>query len=106
MLWTGSVDKNQHIFLFFQKIRFDISYTSEETIRINNQTLFSGKDKNITKTSYLILTPPPIKPHFYIVYRGLQGYILFFLISAQKHRLLVLVRTRRGGSKEYTQSMF
>ena len=45
----------------------------------------------ITKT--YIFNFDPLKPHFYIVKRGLQGYTLFFLISAQKHRLWVLVRT-------------
>ena len=34
------------------------------------------------------------------------GVYIIFLISAQKHRLLILVRTRRGGSNEYPQSMF
>ena len=36
----------------------------------------------------------PLKPHFYIVKLGFTGvYIIFFFISAQKHRLWVLVRT-------------
>ena len=57
----------------------------------------------------------PLKPHFYIVKLGLTGVYIIFLISAQKHRLWVLVRTasahsleppRRGGSNEYPQSMF
>ena len=38
----------------------------------------------------------PLKPHFYLVNWGLQGYIIF-LISAQKLRLWVL---------EYPQSIF
>ena len=51
----------------------------------------------------------PLKPHFYIKHWGLQEYtkcILFFLISAQKHRLWVLVRTMLSSSNEYPQSMF
>ena len=36
----------------------------------------------------------PLKPNFYIVKLGFTGvYIIFFFISAQKHRLRVLVRT-------------
>ena len=34
-----------------------------------------------------------IKPHFYIVNLGFTGVYIIFLISAQKHRLWVLVRT-------------
>ena len=34
-----------------------------------------------------------LKPHFYIVKLGFTGVYLIFLISAQKHRLWVLVRT-------------
>ena len=35
----------------------------------------------------------PLKPHFYIVKLGFPGVYIIFLISAQKHRLWVLVRT-------------
>ena len=35
----------------------------------------------------------PFKPHFYIVKLGFTGLYIIFLISAQKHRLWVLVRT-------------
>ena len=57
----------------------------------------------------------PIKPHVYIVKLEFTGVYIIFLISAQKHRLRVLVRTasrysleppRWGGSNEYPQSMF
>ena len=34
-----------------------------------------------------------LKPHFYIVKLGFTGVCIIFLISAQKHRLYVLVRT-------------
>ena len=57
------------------------SYLSLETI----------VDFNTMKTSYITLTP--LKPHFYIVKQGFTGVYIIFLISAQKHRLLVLVRT-------------
>ena len=35
----------------------------------------------------------PLKPHLYIVKLGFTGVYIIFLISAQKHRLWVLVRT-------------
>ena len=35
----------------------------------------------------------PLKPDFYIVKLGFTGVYIFFVISAQKHRLWVLVRT-------------
>ena len=35
----------------------------------------------------------PLKPHFYIVKLGFTEVYIIFLISAQKHRLWVLVRT-------------
>ena len=59
------------------------------------------------KHTYIILTP--FKRHFYIVKLGFTGIDIIFLISAQKHRLWVLVTTtlpRPGGSKECPQAMF
>ena len=35
----------------------------------------------------------PLKPHFYIVKLAFTGVYIIFLISAQTHRLWVLVRT-------------
>ena len=43
------------------------------------------------KHAYIIFYP--FKPHFYIVKLGFTGVYIIFLISAQKHRLWVLVRT-------------
>ena len=51
----------------------------------------------------------PFKPHFYMVKLGFTGVYIIFLISAQKHRLWVHVRTALaclGGSHKYPQSMF
>ena len=45
----------------------------------------------ITKTCLYNIDPH--QPHFYIVKLGLRGVYIIFLISAQKHRLCVLVRT-------------
>ena len=45
----------------------------------------------ITKT--YLYNFDPLKPHFYIVKLGFTGVYIIFFISAQKHRLWVLVRT-------------
>ena len=45
----------------------------------------------ITKTR--LYSFDPLKSHFYIVKLGFTGVYIIFLISAQKHRLWVLVRT-------------
>ena len=44
---------------------------------------------HITKT--YLYNFDPLKPHFYIVKLGFTGVYIIFLISAQKHRLWVLV---------------
>ena len=46
---------------------------------------------SITKTC--LYNFDPLNPHFYIVKLGFTGVYIIFLISAQKHRLWVLVRT-------------
>ena len=48
-------------------------------------------DELITKTR--LYNVDPLQPHFYIATLGFTGVYINFLISAQKHRLLVLVRT-------------
>ena len=48
-------------------------------------------NRYITKTC--LYNFDPFKPHFYIVKLGLTGVYIIFLISAQKHRMWVLVRT-------------
>ena len=45
----------------------------------------------ITKTR--LYNFDPLKPHFHIVKLGCTGVYIIFLISAQRHRLWVLVRT-------------
>ena len=45
----------------------------------------------ITKT--YLYNFDPLKPHFYIVKLGFTGVYIISLISVQKHRLWVLVRT-------------
>ena len=68
------------------------------------QILFSVKNKkNISKCHLLkilpkVLSVKPLNSHFYKVKLGFTGVHIIFLISAQKHRLWVLVRT---ASKEW-----
>ena len=45
----------------------------------------------ITKTC--LYNVDPLKPHFYIVKLGFTGVYIIILMSAQKHRLRILVRT-------------
>ena len=47
--------------------------------------------QRITKT--YLHSFDPLKPHFYIHKLGFTGVFIIFLISAQNHRLWVLVRT-------------
>ena len=51
------------------------------------------KDSLFTITKTYLYNIDPLKPHFYIVKLGFTGVYIIFLISAQKHRLWVLVRT-------------
>ena len=61
-----------------------------ETIQMGKYLIISSKGR-ITKTS--LYNVDPLKPHFCIVKLGFTGVYIVFLISAQKHRLWVLVRT-------------
>ena len=56
-----------------------------------NPSLHCILTPHITKTR--LYNIDPLKPHFYIVKLGFTGVYIIFLISAQKHRLWVLVRT-------------
>ena len=64
----------------------------------NNTNNTSKTNKQIDKWMYTITKTylyniDPLKPHFYIVKLGFTGVYIIFVISAQKHRLWVLVRT-------------
>ena len=62
-------------------------------------TEFPFKFNLITKTC--LYNFGPFKPHFYIVKLGFTGVYIIFLISAQKHRLWVLVRTASCFDQKY-----
>ena len=60
---------------------------------------------SITKTR--LYNIDPLKPHFYIVKLGFTGVYIIFLISAQNIDCeYSLEPPHRGGSNEYTQSLF
>ena len=60
---------------------------------------------SITKTC--LYNSDPLKPHFYIVKLGLQGYTLFLLFLLKNIDCgYSLEPPRRGGSNEYPQSVF
>ena len=51
------------------------------------------KFENFNITTTYLYNFDPFKPHFYIVKLGFTRVYNIFLISAQKHRLWVLIRT-------------
>ena len=70
-----------------------IKYSSIPSLLVCNRSKIEKKNvaNTITKTS--LYNFDPLKPHFYIVKLGFTGVYIILLISAQKHRLWVLVRT-------------
>ena len=61
-----------------------------KTVYALTDALSLGK-KYITKTC--LYNFDPLKLHFYIVKLGFTGVYIIFIISTQKHRFWVLVRT-------------
>ena len=63
--------------------------------------------KYLSSRKHTYINFDPLKPHFYIVKLGFAGVQVIFLISAQNMDCgYSLEPPRRGGSNEYTQSMF
>ena len=52
--------------------------------------IYDAQPEDITKTR--LYNIDPLKPHIYMVKLGFIGVYIIFLISAQKHRMWVLVR--------------
>ena len=86
---------HSNILIMSDTIR-DLSITQENSVDCN---LISPVDSLVWVKAARIITKTrlynfdPLKPHFYIVKLGFTGVYIIFLISAQKHRLWVLVRT-------------
>ena len=73
--FTLSAKRSSHLFIFLLSWSYHFICTAHI---ITNTCLYSFD---------------PLKPHFYIVKLGFTGVYIIFHISAQKHRLWVLVRT-------------
>ena len=78
---------------FYRMCRLQKAASHTISLRIYAiRTGFLPKDLlNITKTR--LYNVDPLKPHFYVVKLAFTGVYIIFLISAQKHRLWVHVRT-------------
>ena len=55
----------------------------------------------LTITKTYLQNFDPVKPHFYTVKMGFTRGIHYFLISAQKHRFWVLIRTASPKYEKY-----
>ena len=69
--------------------RFSFDITRHQFVGILSVMRFLSR---IVGTLYLYKFDP-LKPHFCMAKQGFTGVYVIFLISAQKHRLWVLVRT-------------
>ena len=68
-----------------KQVKIDLSRKKGKTIHC--------AQSNITKTYLYNFDPLYNKPHFYIVKLGFTRVYIIFLVSAQKHRLWVPIRT-------------
>ena len=59
----------------------------------NHQGLCSLMIHSVVITKTYLYNFDPLKPHFYIVKLGFTGVYIIFLISSQKYKLWILVRT-------------
>ena len=74
------------------KVKMTWKDITDQHSRKNRMKKTKNCNRNtITKTC--LYNVDPLKPHFYIVKLGFTGVYIIFLISAQKHRLWVLIRT-------------
>ena len=82
-------------FDMFRKVRIKCQIMKKKIIIITSLQRISKVDRVMwgpSRKTYLYNFDPR-KPHFYIVKLGFTGVYIIILISAQKHRLWVLVRT-------------
>ena len=92
------------VYIFFNPV-FQVSTAKNEINLFNNHVLIVAP---VTFAPAGAMTPSA--EFLYIVKLEFTGVYIIFLISAQKHRLWVLIRTaslpHRGSSNEYPQSLF
>ena len=84
-----------HVFFYFSVYRY-LVFEIKRRIKLPLVPYFRplrmiGIFCSITKTRLYNFDPG--KPHFYIIKLGFTGVYIIFLVSAQKHRLWVMVRT-------------
>ena len=82
----GDIETMRKGVLRFANEKFFNTHSDARSVKENLDLITS-----ITKTC--LYNFDPLKPHFYIVKLGFTGVYIIFFISAQKHRLWVLVRT-------------
>ena len=81
-----------HWFIYLSETQ-NVKVPSGHMLTAPDQPANLMRDFHIYMQSKRLYNFDPLKPHFYIVRLGLTGVYIIFLISAQKHRLWVLVRT-------------
>ena len=94
MVFHSSTAKISEILNKWNSLKIRIQTTYPIMFLYNLQPFLLWEIENfkvITKTC--LYNFDPLKPHFYIVKPGFTRVYIIFLISAQKHRLWVLVRT-------------
>ena len=81
----------KHITNILEKELHSVIVVRSEYLLHNLLAMFM--DSNVTITQTCLYNFDPLKPHFYRVKVEFTGVYIIFLISAQKHRLRVLIRT-------------
>ena len=90
---TGVPDRYKHLNALVKRHTPTIPANIKKILcdQIEHSTIHKISKLYITKTR--LYNFDPLKPYFYIVKLGFTGVYIIFLISAQKHRFWVLVRT-------------
>ena len=100
MLWPDSYGNKRAAYnnrLDLQIYLYNSGHSHIRSLRLANWTVLCHEKRCFSCltiiTNTCLYNFDPLKPHFYIVKLGFTGVYIIFLISAQKHRLWVLVRT-------------
>ena len=89
-------------FTYFSTKNIYCGYSFETPCRDTSNeypNMLSCRNKKNVNTFWLYIMKTrlynfdPLQPHFYMVKLGFTGVYIIFLISAQRHRLWVLIRT-------------
>ena len=91
-----------YLYLFFSEpfyLTLNTSHAMDKSSRRQNHVIppFLSRKRTwtirMTSRKTRLYNFDPLKPHIYIVKLGFTGIYIIFLISAQKHRMWILVRT-------------